>query len=169
MVAPSGVARVSTMKLFGLPSTQSGPSGCSGMKIVSLPPLLTRSGRLREVSTDCGYSCCNVPRSRSAVDSYRDRGSKSRRLPLPQDGVTRLVPWHGTLMLGRWGMRSHEQSTPSGRRITSRIVVRGLEIRFCSAPAPVRQVTSPVLERLADLGGLPRSITVDHGPAAHCG
>ena len=35
--------RVSTMKLVGLPSTNRGSSGWSGMKTVPLPPLLTRS------------------------------------------------------------------------------------------------------------------------------
>ena len=37
------VARVSTMKLVGLPGTNSGSSGCSGMNTVPLPPLFTRS------------------------------------------------------------------------------------------------------------------------------
>ena len=44
---PSGpgciVARAMTMKLFGLPGTNSGSSGCSGMITFPLPPLFTRS------------------------------------------------------------------------------------------------------------------------------
>ncbi|MNM81929.1 hypothetical protein D3C81_939460 [compost metagenome] len=37
------VARVSTMKLVGLPGTNNGSSGCSGMNTVPEPPLVTRS------------------------------------------------------------------------------------------------------------------------------
>ncbi|MOA01739.1 hypothetical protein D3C78_1211610 [compost metagenome] len=37
------VARVTTMKLVLPPGTNSGSSGCSGMKMVPEPPLVTRS------------------------------------------------------------------------------------------------------------------------------